>query len=78
MAAEVNATSTGFRLGTVKRLFEVRRRTQAYLGLGTGSVYDVTSNGERFLINVIADEQAEPPPITVITNWRAPVPVFSN
>jgi hypothetical protein len=41
------------------------------LGFGTGSVFDVTADGERFLVNVAAEEQETPPPITVITNWTS-------
>jgi len=71
MAAEVNGTGTAFQVGTVRPLFDVRRRSVPYLGFGTGSVYDVTGDGQRFLVNVVADEQGAPPPITVITNWTA-------
>jgi eukaryotic-like serine/threonine-protein kinase len=70
MAAEVNGTGAAFQVGAVRRLFEIRRRTESYQGFGLGSAYDVTPDGQRFLVNVV--EQAPmPPPITVITNWRA-------
>jgi tRNA A-37 threonylcarbamoyl transferase component Bud32 len=71
MAAEVNGSGAAFTVGAVRPLFEVRRRTTAYLGFGTGSVYDVTGDGQRFLVNVVAEEQEPPPPVTVITNWTA-------
>jgi serine/threonine protein kinase len=76
MAAEVNGAGAAFQVGAVRRLFEVRRRTQtngSLLGnLGSGRVYDVTADGQRFLVNVVAEDmQAAPPPITVITNWTA-------
>ena len=77
MAAAVNGTSTAVEVGAVQRLFEVSRRVQNYTsvavssgGLGTGAVYDVAANGQRFLVNVV-DGQTAAPPITVITNWTA-------
>jgi eukaryotic-like serine/threonine-protein kinase len=72
MAAEVNGEGPAFQVGAVRRLFEVPRRTASHLGFGTGTVYDVAADGQRFLVNVIAEEQvALPPPVTVITNWTA-------
>ena len=40
-------------------------------GYGSGYVYDVFPDGQRFLIDQIADEQAAPSPSRVITNWTA-------
>ena len=77
MAAEVNGAATAFRVGAIRQLFEVRRRSVTYgsfgIGqtLGQGRVYDVAADGKRFLVNVVVDEQAAPPPITVITNWTS-------
>jgi eukaryotic-like serine/threonine-protein kinase len=77
MAAEVNGRTTAFQVGAIRRLFEVRRRSVAYgsfgIGqtLGIGRVYDVAADGQRFLVNVVVDEQVAPPPITVITNWTS-------
>jgi eukaryotic-like serine/threonine-protein kinase len=70
MAAEVNGTGAAFQVGAARRLFEVRRRTESYRGFGLGSAYDVTPDGQRFLVNVV-DQAALPPPVTVITNWAA-------
>lgn len=79
MAADVDGTWAAFEVGSVRPLFEVARRVQNYNGLtargsnfGTGRVYDVAADGQRFLVNVVAEDQAAPPlPITVITNWTA-------
>ena len=71
MAAEVDGSGSVFKVGVVRSLFDVRRRTAGYSALGTGSVYDVTPDGQRFLVNVVDDEQVTPAPITVITNWTA-------
>jgi eukaryotic-like serine/threonine-protein kinase len=70
VAAEVNGIGPAFQIGTVRPLFDVRRRTTQSI-FGTGSVYDVTADGQRFLVNVVAEGQEVPPPITVITNWTA-------
>jgi Tol biopolymer transport system component len=70
VAAEVNGTGAAFQVGAARRLFEVRRRTQSYRGFGLSSAYDVTPDGQRFLVNVV-DQAALPPPVTVITNWAA-------
>ena len=35
-----------------------------------GYQYDVTGNGERFLLNIQVEPEA-PPPITVVVNWTA-------
>jgi acid stress-induced BolA-like protein IbaG/YrbA len=70
MAAEVNGTGPAFQVGAVRRLFDVTRRTTPS-PFGVGTVYDVTADGQRFLVNVVAEEQEAPPPINVITNWTA-------
>jgi hypothetical protein len=71
MAAEVNGAGTAFQVGAVRSLFEAPRRTASHLGFGTGDVYDVPADGQRFLVNVVAEEQTSSPPITVITNWTS-------
>ena len=40
---------------------------------GVGALYDVTPNGQRFLINMPTTELG--PPITVITNWLGTIKV---
>jgi hypothetical protein len=78
MAVAVNGTSNAVEVGAVQRLFEVSRRFQNYNSVavssgafGTGLVYDVAADGQRFLVNVVADEQTVLSPITVVTNWMA-------
>jgi len=68
MAAEVNGSGPAFQVGAVRRLFDVTRRT-APSPFGVGSVYDVTADGQRFLVSVVAEAEEAPSPITVITNW---------
>ncbi|HYK22991.1 MAG TPA: protein kinase [Pyrinomonadaceae bacterium] len=62
MAAEVNVQRASLDVGAIRPLFEVR-------GV-TGDKYDVTANGQRFLINT-AVEQKAPSPITLVINWTA-------
>jgi Tol biopolymer transport system component len=62
MAVDVSATGTAMRLGETRTLFAVHPPTQA------GFLYDVTPDGQRFL--VITDV-APQPPLTVIANWRS-------
>jgi hypothetical protein len=66
MAAEVNGEGAEFRVGTVRRVFE-----RALQGRGS-YVYDVSGNGQQFLVSEPLDTQ-EPPVITVVVNWPAGV-----
>jgi Tol biopolymer transport system component/predicted Ser/Thr protein kinase len=64
MAASVNGKGAGFEVGAVKPLFATRI-------VGGGNYrYDVSADGQRFLINT-APEQATSAPITVVLNWTA-------
>jgi hypothetical protein len=65
MSAAVNGRGAGFQVGAVRPLFEVRGRT------GARSQYDVSPDGQRFLFNVIAEQQQATPPITLVVNWTA-------
>jgi eukaryotic-like serine/threonine-protein kinase len=68
MAADVKATNTRFETGTPRVLFNtgitasfVDRRNQ----------YVVTRDGQRFLVNISAEDENSAP-ITVVLNWQAP------
>jgi len=63
MAAEVNGRGTGFEVGAVTPLFRTRIAPTRY-------EYDVTADGQRFLINTLP-EQTTSSPITVVLNWTA-------
>jgi Tol biopolymer transport system component len=64
MAASVNGKGAGFEVGAIKPLFATRIATR-------GSYqYDVSADGQRFLINT-SPEQATSSPITVVLNWTA-------
>ncbi|MGH9316954.1 MAG: hypothetical protein ACRD1P_07605, partial [Thermoanaerobaculia bacterium] len=63
MAVDIKADS-GFDAGTPKALFDVRLK-----GI-SGSKYDVSPDGQRFLANVTIGE-AQANPITLVLNWAA-------
>jgi eukaryotic-like serine/threonine-protein kinase len=66
MAAEVNGDGAEFRVGTVRRVFERALQPRG------SYVYDVSDNGQQFLVSEPLDTQ-EPPVITVVVNWLAGV-----
>jgi hypothetical protein len=51
-------------VGAVQSLFQARPR------LGFRSSYDVSANGQRFLINTLP-ALTDTPPFTVVFNWTA-------
>jgi serine/threonine protein kinase len=68
MAEDVHVTGSSFEVGAPKVLF----RTEILGGAGGGPTnawrYAISKDGQRFLINVTAEETASLP-ITVVTNW---------
>jgi Tol biopolymer transport system component len=63
MAADVKADETRFEVGAVHRLFQSR--------VSTGNeVYDVSRDGQHFLLDVVDDDPASDA-ITVVVNWPA-------
>jgi hypothetical protein len=64
MAVEVNGTSNKFEVGIPKPLFELRIGTIFFPS------YDVTADGQRFLVNTLIEQNA-PSPLTVVMNWTA-------
>jgi hypothetical protein len=60
MAVDVKATGSSFEPGVPKLLFERRGARD----------FDVSRDGQRFLIPVLVDE-GSPEPITVVLNWTA-------
>jgi hypothetical protein len=67
MAVEITA-GTVFQAGTPKPLFPAQFSSSP--GAIFWSSWDVTSDGNRFLINITADESTASP-ITIVTNWTA-------
>jgi hypothetical protein len=64
MAPAVNGRGSTFETGAVTELFTVRTIT------GNGYPYDVSPDGQRFLINTLVGDSFDPK-ITVVTDWTA-------
>jgi eukaryotic-like serine/threonine-protein kinase len=64
MAASVNSKGAGIEVGAVKPLFATR------IVFAGSYQYDVSADGQRFLIDT-SPEQATSSPITVVLNWTA-------
>jgi Tol biopolymer transport system component len=63
MAAAVNGQGAVFQVGAVTPLFDLRMRDQRL-----GTPYDVTADGQHFLVNT-ETEQTAFAPITLVVNW---------
>lgn len=65
MAAQVKGNGSTFEIGVVRPLFQIHGRK---IG-GASTVYDVSADGQRFLVNTLAEEN--PSPLTLVVNWTA-------
>jgi eukaryotic-like serine/threonine-protein kinase len=63
MVAEVSVKGETLEVGAARPLFEVRRG-------GPGNLYDVTADGQRFLVNMAVEQQTSAP-LTLVQNWTA-------
>lgn len=68
MAVGVKTGGGMFEPSTPKALFKTRTRVDGPMLLGIQ--YDVTADGQRFLIATMAGEA---PPVSIILNWTAEV-----
>ena len=59
----VNAAGATFEVGVSQVLFEVDRQLPVIV------MFDITADGQRFIIPVPTEEQANLP-ITIVTNWQ--------
>jgi serine/threonine protein kinase/Tol biopolymer transport system component len=64
MSAAVNGAGSAFEVGAVRPLFDTRAG-------GPGFLYDVSADGQRFLVNTLVEELSESAPITLVVNWPA-------
>lgn len=71
MAAPIKASETALEVGTAVPLFAPRVLNGPTSPNGFRAQYDVTRDGQRFLLNVPAEPDTAPPPITVVLNWTA-------
>jgi len=65
MAVEVKSAATGLQVGIPKVLFEAR------LASAGRNSYDVSGDGQRFLMIVPVEEATTATPMTVVVNWTA-------
>jgi Tol biopolymer transport system component len=63
MAAEIEVRESAVRVGPVRPLFQIRGMRQNF-----SYMYDVSPDGQRFLINTILQD-AEMLPLTFVANW---------
>jgi hypothetical protein len=62
VSAAVNGAGSAFEVGAVRPLFDTRAS-------GPGFLYDVSADGQRFLVNTIVESTSTP--ITLVVNWPA-------
>jgi eukaryotic-like serine/threonine-protein kinase len=65
MSTEVNGKGVAFEIGAVRPLFRTRAAAPAL-------TYDVTADGQRFLV-INSVEEEESSPLTLVVNWTAGV-----
>ena len=65
MVADVDGRGPSFKVGAVRPLFAIDAPLVAR------SAYDVSPDGQRFLVNVLREQSAAPAPLTVVSNWTA-------
>ena len=70
MAAGVEAANSNFRVGAVRRLFQVSLSSE---GAGYQRKYDVTADGQEFLVLEVPESEAKPV-IMLDSNWPAHLP----
>jgi hypothetical protein len=70
MAVPIKSTATALEVGTPTRPFAPRVLNGPVSPLGFRAQHDVARDGQRFLLNVSA-EDAAPPSITEVVNWPA-------
>jgi hypothetical protein len=70
MAVPISGTTT-LEIGTAIPLFNARLLGGPAMVTGFRAQYDVTANGQRFLLNVPVDKTPDFPAITVVLNWTA-------
>jgi Tol biopolymer transport system component len=67
MVASVNGQGSAFEVGSVRSLFKVTVRRDADLS----APYDVSADGQRFLVNKAVEHTPASASITLIVNWPA-------
>ncbi len=63
MSVDVDSSGDEFGVGTERQLFTAPFERNGMFW------YDVSPDGQRFLINLRGDRREEPPPLTLVVNW---------
>jgi len=69
-AAAVNWTPGGVTIGDVRPLFALHARPVVRLD---GYPYDVSGDGQRFLVNLVSDTRTTEP-LALLVNWTGALP----
>jgi hypothetical protein len=72
MAVDVNVSDSRFAAGVPKMLFEKNIASFPHLSPRLAANFDVSADGQRFLI-LVPVEESSPELITVVLNWTADV-----
>jgi hypothetical protein len=64
MSVEVKTNTGRLEAGIPRPLFDMQRSSRY-------GAYDVTADGQKFLLVVSSEEAGAPQPITVVLNWQA-------
>ena len=67
MTVDVKSSETAIETGVPKMLFQTRISPSSF----TVDFFDVTADGQKFLLLQNPEQQAADPPITVVVNWLA-------
>jgi eukaryotic-like serine/threonine-protein kinase len=71
MTVDVQSDGTAVRPGTPRALFKTNALTQNHRGSTIDIPYDVSADGQRFLLNERLTPAGQGAPITVVLNWTA-------
>ncbi len=71
MAVDVQSDGAAFKAGTPRALFKTSALIQNHRGSTIDIPYDVSADGQRFLLNERLTPAGQGAPITVVQNWTA-------
>jgi WD40 repeat protein len=71
MAVDIGGTKEAAEVGVPRLLFQTRMRAVRITGIGYWYAYDVSGDGQRFLIAALPEQSAVADPLTVILNWTS-------